>query len=172
MFRLGPIFFFPFSIFSPSVSSAPKVPPPLSSLLATLTETLARKSCVCHFYVLGVLQVLYLPLLHKTGGRGMATFQICNSELDPYARSLTRPLPELRLVSPCRRSLTNSPSRKPLRAVTYEKQGVGGAFPFGISNFKSQIRERAREERLNSTRVPLPLFLTHSADSLTVEALP
>jgi hypothetical protein len=51
---------------------------PLSSLSTAFTGTRPSKSFVCHFYVLGGPQVLCLPLLRKTGGRGGC---ICESSL-------------------------------------------------------------------------------------------
>jgi hypothetical protein len=83
----------------------------LSPFPATFTRPLVCKPCVCRSYVLGALQVLYLPLLRKTGGWRSATHS-------PLATSHFR-------LSPLSPALTRSHARKSFRPSSYTIRGRG-----------------------------------------------
>jgi hypothetical protein len=64
----------------------------LSPAFATFTRTPVYKSYVCHSYVFGALQVLYLPLLRNMGVGGVAALEFSNKKdrrLTPLCPAVT-----------------------------------------------------------------------------------
>jgi hypothetical protein len=66
-------------------------------------------------------------VIHTERSRRERSRRAPHYSLNPYPPSLTRPHRKLRSLSPYGASLTKSPSRNSLRAVTYEKDGGWGS---------------------------------------------